>query len=173
MNPAIEINAPAENEMPWPYKLPRRALLKWARENVTFESGADGSIVACFHFLGTTCSNLGHPIKLLFWFTLSPARDGERTIVASSCRPAPDDTGCPRMCSALESPESFQIMLECYAPLTGKTFSEALAWNPDSNAAGCLCHRTSQNHKWCNGIQAVHYALTLRDAAHSHGLIEL
>jgi len=169
MNRAVEINTPSADTTPWPYALSRRALLKWARDNVTFEPQPDDSIVGCFHFLGTTCSNMGHPIKLLFWFTLSPAHDGERTIVESRCRPAPDDTGCRRMCSALESPESFQVMLECYAPLTGKTLSEALAWNPDLNVAGCLCHRNSQNHKWWNAIQAVHYALSLRGAASYHG----
>jgi hypothetical protein len=143
----------------WPYALPRRALLKWSRDDVTLAPQSDDSIFAEFRFAGTTCANLGHPIRMIFTFTLSPLRDGGRTILTSSCRRAPDDTGCPRMCSALESPESFQTALECYAPLTGKSLGEALAWNPDLNVAGCLCHRSSQNHKWRNAFQTIHFAV--------------
>jgi hypothetical protein len=139
--------------------LPRRALEKWAREHVTLVSRPDDSIAAQFRFTGSTCSNLGHPIRMIYSFILSPARGSDRTILDSSCRRAPDDTGCSKMCSLLESPESFQTALENYAPLTGRTLGEALAWNPDLSMAGCLCHRSDQNHKWRNAIQTVHFAL--------------
>jgi hypothetical protein len=152
----VNISTPAA----WPYALPRRALEKWAREHVTIIFRPDDSVAAQFRFTGSTCSNLGHPIKMIFSFILSPRLGSDRTILDSNCRPAPDDSGCPRMCSMLESPESFQTALEYYAPLTGKTLSEALAWNPDLSVAGCLCHRSDQNHKWRNAIQTVHFALS-------------
>lgn len=155
IEPPINMSPPA----PWPYAVPRRALEKWAREHVTLTFCADDSVAAEFRFTGSTCSNLGHPIKMIFSFVLSASHGKDRTILESHCKPAPDDTGCAKMCSLLESPESFQTALENYAPLTGKTLSEALAWLPEISMAGCLCHRSDQNHKWRNALQTIHFAL--------------
>jgi len=144
----------------WPYAVPRKALQKWASERVTLDERPDGSIAVRFSYSGSTCSNLGHPLRAVLAMNLS-AEDGQgkRWITSTGCRPAENDLGVTKMCACLKSPDRFLDELDGYNPLEGMDLESAIRWQPSIEMAGCLCSKQSRNHKWRNAIQAVHFAL--------------
>jgi hypothetical protein len=69
------------------YTVNVRALRRWATERLTLAPRADGSTDALFRYEGTTCSNMGHPLRFEYHVRLGPRRDGY-PIVAQRCVPA-------------------------------------------------------------------------------------
>ena len=49
--------------------------------------------------------------------------------------------------------------LEANRPATGQLLDDLLAWNPETNPAGCLCTRANQDHKWRMVLHTIHFAL--------------
>jgi len=145
---------------PWPYAVPKKALQKWVKHCLTLVEQPDGSIVAGFIYTGSTCSNLGHPLRALMTVKLSTKDEsGQRRITSTGCTPSGNDLGVTRMCACLESPDRFLEKLNAYCPLEDMDLESAIRWAPSLEMAGCLCSEPSRNHKWRNVIQAIHFAL--------------
>ena len=153
----------------WPYSLPKKALMKWVRENVTLQFFEDETVDAKFRFVGSTCGNMGHVLDFDFSVTLSPAGAG-RKIVASSCQPAKADRGAGQMCAHHADGATFLAKVAAHNPGLGKSLEECLHWEPEMLPAGCLCSAQSRNHKWRNAFQTIHYALSLQEEV-AHGAL--
>ncbi len=151
---ALAPAAPQEREPR--YTVNARALRKWATERVSLAPQADGSIEAHFRFDGTTCSH--QPLAFDYRVRLSGAANGN-VILASSCRPAPDDEGHKLTCSYLADAEDHLHEIAADRPLLGRPLDEVFAWSRESAPAGCHCAPASRAHKWGLALEAIHYAL--------------
>ena len=141
------------------YSLNEKALRRWAEERLTLERGADGSIQARFRYDGTTCTNMGRPLRFEYQVTLGPSEDGHR-IRAQRCGPAPDDTGHPYMCEYQISGGALMAALGSEAPLIGRPLADVLTWARPTASAGCYCDADSRQHKWGLVLETIHFALT-------------
>ncbi len=150
------------NNESWNYSLPKKALMKWARENVILDHFEDGIVEAQFRYIGSTCGNMGHTIDFDFRVKLSPFSDGHK-VLATSCKPADQDRGATQMCAYISDPEQFLARVDDYQPRLGEPLEACAQWNPQIMPAGCLCNIQSRNHKWRNAFQTIHYALTLKE----------
>jgi hypothetical protein len=139
------------------YTVNARALRKWAAERVSLAPQTDGCIEAVFRFDGTTCSH--QPLAFDYRVRLSGAANGN-VILASSCRPAPDDEGHKLTCSYLADAEDHLHEIAADRPLVGRPLDEVLAWSRESAPAGCHCAPASRAHKWGLALEAIHYALS-------------
>ncbi len=146
------------------YTVNGRALRKWAQERVRLEPQADGTVVACFRFDGTTCSNQGRPLAFDYAVTLS-GPEGGYTILASDCRPAVDDDGHTFMCSYLSDSEGLMRAIAAEKPLLGRPLDEVLQWARTAAPSGCHCTAESRTHKWGLALEAIHYALAQAGSA--------
>lgn len=145
------------------YSVAIKALRKWARECVSLNWGADGSVDAAFRFSGSTCTNLGYPIELSFKASLS----SDLRIRSMEIVPFEGDEGWQRMCVYKSDTDNFVASLQQYQPLIGCSLEEAARWEPRIEVSGCLCSRENQNHKWRNALQAIHYAMQNYEAEDS------
>lgn len=141
------------------YAFPERALRRWSDERLRMKALANNKFSATFRFEGTTCSNMGMPLLFDYHLLLQRSPQNGFQIVDSRCFPAENHTGYEKMCAYLEHGEQFMSRLTTYCPLEGKPLSEALAWEPTTSPAGCLCTRASQDHKWRIVLQTINYAL--------------
>ncbi len=141
------------------YTVSARALKKWAGERVRLAPRADGGVVACFRFDGTTCSNSGQPLAFDYTVTLGPPEQG-RPILRADCRPAPDDEGHRRMCAYLTDADGLmRAIAEERPPLVGRPLDEIFAWARVSSPSGCHCASAGRAHKWGLALEAIHYTL--------------
>src|SRR5581483_11284525 len=125
---------------------------------------ADGTVHAHFRFQGSTCSNGGIPLELLFNIHVGP-RDEGRRILSAACAPAPGDTGCAQMCQASADPPGFFEQFGRFSQFVDRPLSEVAAWNPEINPAGCVCTEQNRNHKWKIALATVRYALDQEGAS--------
>jgi len=142
------------------YGISTHALQRWSRERLTLTSRDGGGVDALFTFDGSTCSNLGMPVRLFYYAGLSCAADGHR-ILSLRGEPAPGHTGYQSMCSWLENPERMVgTLLSDVPPLLGKPLDAVLFWAPRSLPAGCVCARAARCHKWQVVLQTIHFTLS-------------
>jgi len=140
------------------YTVNARALRRWAAERLTLTSRDDGSIDALFRYEGTTCSNMGHPLRFEYHVRLGSRRDGH-PILEQRCMPAGDDTGHTRMCSYTGMGDALLDLVAAEAPLAGQPLSAIIGWVRPTSAAGCYCDDASRVHKWGLVLETIHYAL--------------
>ena len=143
------------------YTVNARALRRWAAERLTLTSRDDGSIDALFRYEGTTCSNMGHPLRFEYHVRLGSRRDGH-PILEQRCMPAGDDTGHTRMCSYTGMGDALLDLVAAEAPLAGQPLSAIIGWVRPTSAAGCYCDDASRVHKWGLVLETIHYALARR-----------
>ena len=141
---------------PNPYRFTPRVLKRWARSNLELIPTDEGGHEAIFRFHGSTCGNI--EFDLLYYVTLGPPDHG-RVIQAMRCRPAPHGDGHTRMCCWRENAEMVVDWMRHETPLLGQPLDEALAWEPNKSASGCLCHVDGRQHKWSAVLQTLHFAL--------------
>ncbi len=148
-NPSAAAPAPA-------YSFTPRVLERWARSNLQLTPRADGGHDAVFRFHGSTCGNI--EFDLIYHATVGSAAEGHplRTL---HCEPAPHGDGHTRMCCWRENAEKVRDWMQRETPLLGQPLADALSWNPQKSASGCLCHVDGRRHKWNAVFQTLHFAL--------------
>jgi hypothetical protein len=140
------------------YTVNARALRRWAAERLTLTPRADGFTDALFRYEGTTCSNMGHPLRFEYHVRLGPRQDGYR-IAGQRCVPAADDTGHTKMCNYQGMGDTLMELVEADAPLAGQPLNAVIGWTRASSVAGCYCDDASRVHKWGLVLETIHYAL--------------
>lgn len=140
------------------YTVNARALRRWAAERLTLTPRADGSTDALFRYEGTTCSNMGHPLRFEYHVRLGPRRDGY-PIAGQRCVPAAGDTGHTKMCNYQGMGDTLTELIEADAPLTGQPLNAVIGWARPTSVAGCYCDDASRVHKWGLVLETIHYAL--------------
>ncbi len=138
------------------YLFPQNLLAAWARQRLQLQQLGDG-VCAEFRWAGTTCTEPAKPLEFLFEVFLDRTQDGYLIRSSRCCRPD-GKGGWRRMCSSQTEPD-FIGTVEGESPFEGRLLEETLAWRPEVHPAGCLCSRTSRDHKWQIVFQSIHYAL--------------
>jgi hypothetical protein len=146
------------------YTVNARALRRWARERLTLTPCEDGSTEALFRYEGTTCSNMGHPLRFDYHVRLGPRDDGY-PIRAQRCAPAAGDTGHAKMCGYQGMGEVLLDLVGADAPLAGEPLGAVIGWTRPVSAAGCYCDEASRAHKWGLVLETIHFALAEREGA--------
>jgi hypothetical protein len=135
-----------------------RALRRWAADRLVLTPRPDGSTDALFRYEGTTCSNMGHPLRFEYHVRLGPRRDGY-PIAGQRCVAAADDTGHTKMCNYQGMGEALMELIEADAPLAGQPLNAVIGWIRPTSVAGCYCDDASRAHKWGLVLETLHYAL--------------
>ena len=139
-----------------PYRVNQKALAKWGAERLQLTAHADGAIDARFRYEGTTCNNLGRPLRFDYTVTLGPREHGY-PIREQCCTPA--DEGYRHMCRYIETPDAImQAIAE--KPMLGRPLHEAVAAPRPDFAAGCYCDAEARAHKWGLVLETIWYKLT-------------
>lgn len=140
------------------YTVNRKALRRWAAERLTLTRRDDGSVDALFRYEGTTCTNMGRPLRFDYHVQLGPPTDGY-PIRAQRCRPADDDTGHTHMCGYISVGDDLIDAVGRDAPLAGEPLGAVIGWTRPVSSAGCYCDDASRVHKWGLVLETIHYAL--------------
>jgi hypothetical protein len=140
------------------YSVNRKALERWAKERLSLSAAQDGSIDAVFRYEGTTCTNMGRPLRFLYSVKLGPPEDGYR-IREQRCVAQPGDTGHTYMCQYTENSSGLMAAIVRERPLNGQQLGAVLDWQREPNGAGCFCTSASRDHKWGLVLETIHYAL--------------
>jgi hypothetical protein len=140
------------------YNVNTKALKRWAGERLTLERRPDG-IDAVFVYEGTTCTNMGRPLKFHYRVRLGPREEGY-PIREQQCTPAPGDTGHTYMCGYLDRGEQLMSAIARDNPLLGRRLDEVLGWQRSTFAPSCYCEEDSRQHKWGLVLETIHYALS-------------
>ncbi|MBX3427901.1 MAG: hypothetical protein KF688_19635 [Pirellulales bacterium] len=162
---AIQVDRPTAAMQPPPaYAFPLKTLSLWRTKRLTITGGGSAgdsgrSVAAVFRFDGSTCTNMGVPLAFEYRVELQRELGGAYRIVGCDCAPAADRPGYQSMCRYLDAPRQYMDELAAYRPLVGSLLDEALAWNPPTSPAGCLCSQASQDHKWRAVFHTIHFAL--------------
>ncbi len=143
------------------YTVNKKALRRWAAERLTLTPRDDGSIDALFRYEGTTCSNMGHPLRFDYHVQLGPRGDGY-PIRTQRCRPAADDTGHTHMCGYISVGDDLIAAVGRDTPLAGEPLRAVIGWTRPVSSAGCYCDDASRVHKWGLVLETIHYALAER-----------
>jgi hypothetical protein len=159
----VPAHEPAKAARSANYTVNARALKKWAQERVRLDFRKDGAVEACFHFDGTTCSNLGLPLAFDYHLALKPSGGGY-TVVRSDCRPSPGDEGHKAMCAYLSDGEALMNEIDGEKPMLGRQLHEVLNWERPAVPSGCYCSADSRAHKWGLALEVIHYALAQTEA---------
>lgn len=141
-----------------------RALRKWSEERLSLRQLSDGSVEAVFRYDGSTCSNMGYPLKFNYTIKVGPPESGSR-ILEALCEPAPGDVGHSKMCEYLKRGERFMEEIQRDAPLLGEPLDAIRDWNLPSSYAGCYCEAEARYHKWRIAYEVIHYTLVQRQRA--------
>ena len=143
------------------YTVNRKALRRWAAERLTLTRRDDGSVDALFRYEGTTCTNMGRPLRFEYHVELGPRGDGY-PIRAQRCRPAADDTGHTYMCGYISVGDDLIEAVARDTPLAGEPLRSVIGWTRPVSAAGCYCDDACRIHKWGLVLETIHYALAER-----------
>ncbi len=141
------------------YSFSNKVLRKWSRDRLSLTAADDGSVEARFRIDGSTCANMGLPLALDYEVRLTRDSEGAHRLSGFACRPAEGDRGHCSTCLHLSDPSAFQQGMRETPPLLGQPLQDVLTWKPDLSPAGCLCTRSSRDHKWSVVLQTLHYAL--------------
>jgi hypothetical protein len=143
------------------YSANAKALRRWAAERLSLNVREDGAIEAVFRYEGTTCTNMGRPLRFDYSVTLGPREDGF-PIREQRCGPVPGDAGYTSMCRYIEDREQLLAAIDDEKPLLGRPLSAVLSWRRPVCAAGCYCEPAGRGHKWGLVLETIHYALAHR-----------
>ena len=143
------------------YTVNRRALERWASERLSVIDRPDGGVDACFRYDGTTCTNMGRPLKFRYRVTLGPREDGY-PIRDQRCEPADGDCGYTYMCEYIKEGRPLMEAVENDRPLAGQPLNAVLSWPRAAAAPACYCDPESRLHKWGLVLETIHYALSQR-----------
>ncbi len=140
------------------YAFSSRALEGWEKKRLELSEAGD-NLQAIFRFDGSTCTNLGLPLRFEYRVDLSREESGGWRLEEFACEPHPEDTGHRGMCSYLADAEGILEKTRQAPLLPGRSLGEVLEWTPPSSPAGCLCSQSSRDHKWRIVLQTLHYSL--------------
>jgi len=140
------------------YTVNAKALRRWAAERLTLTPRADGSTDALFRYEGTTCSNMGRPLRFDYRLQIGPRGEGY-PIREQRCAPAADDTGHTHMCGYISVGDDLIDAVGRDTPLAGAPLSSIIGWPRPTSAAGCYCDDASRAHKWGLVLETIHFAL--------------
>lgn len=150
------------------YTLNPRALRKWAQERLQLQVSEDGSVLARFEYEGTTCSNLGQPLRYHYQVRLGPPAERYRVLEAT-CTPAVGDTGHALMCAYLTDSKTFMQDVAAEKPLSGQPLAHVFSWSRPYSPSGCYCDAGGRAHKWGLIFEVIHFALVQRVRGMVHG----
>lgn len=148
------VAAPSTKPM---YAFAEKTLARWAGERLTIKTTGE-RLDAQFTWEGTTCGDMGRPLRMLYDIRLSPQADRYR-ILAKTCRPSDDDDSYRQMCAFKKLGTGFLQQIAEHNALLGRPLNEALDWDPEVLPAGCQCTQSIQDHKWKIVLQTLHYHL--------------
>ncbi len=155
---AGDLQPPPPSPAPPKYSVNARALQKWSAERLKLEPQADGSILAGFTYDGTTCSNMGLPLRFMYDVRLGPRTAGF-PILSLRCAPASGETNHEMMCAWKKDPAGLAAAIQQPPPLAGQPLAQALRWERVNNPAGCFCESSARDHKWGLVFEVIHFAL--------------
>jgi hypothetical protein len=157
--------APAADDLPLAlnatYSVGVKALARWSTERLSIAVRDDGSIDALFRYDGTTCMNMGRPLRFHYHVTLGSRQDGY-PIREQSCGPAPGDEGHTSMCRYLSDGKEWMASIASERPLLGEPLDAVVRWARPASPAGCYCEAESRQHKWGLVLETIHYTLAHR-----------
>jgi hypothetical protein len=157
---AIDVNPLDRNAT---YSVSLKALQRWSTERLTLATNGDGTVDAVFKYEGTTCTNMGRPLKFHYHVTLGPREEGY-PIRHQWCGPGPGDEGYTSMCQYIRDREPLMAAIERERPLHGEPLDTVVRWSRPSSPAGCYCEADSRQHKWGLVLETIHYALAGQQA---------
>jgi len=140
------------------YSVSAKALQRWSQERLTIDRRDDGGVAALFQYEGTTCTNMGRPLKFHYHVRLGPREEGY-PILEQSCGPAPGDEGYMSMCRYISDREQLMTSIAVERPLHGQPLDDVVRWARRASPAGCYCEAESRQHKWGLVLETIHYAL--------------
>jgi len=140
------------------YAFSSSALEGWKKKRLELSEDGD-ELQAVFRFDGSTCTNLGLPLRFEYRVELSREKTGGYRMERFACEPHPEDTGHKGMCSYLADAEAILEKIGQPPALPGRSLGKVLEWTPPSSPAGCLCSQSSRDHKWRIVLQTLHYSL--------------
>ena len=140
------------------YTVNAKALTRWRDERLSIRRSEDGGVEALFRYEGTTCTNMGRPLRFQYRVTLGP-RDEGYPIREQRCTPAAEDDGHSYMCRYLSQGDTLLSDINREQPLHGRPLNDVLAWQRPASAAGCYCEPDSRQHKWGLVLETIHFAL--------------
>ena len=146
------------------YQTNVRALRKWSEERLELHENADGTVAARFRYEGSTCSNMGHPLRFFYSIRIGRPESGFR-VLETRCESAEGESGYEKMCEYLKRGSAFMDDIHEEAPLLGEPLEALADWKPDSSYAGCYCEPEARDHKWRMAYEVVHFALVQRQKA--------
>jgi hypothetical protein len=140
------------------YSVSVKALKRWSEERLRLTTRADGTIDAVFRYEGTTCTNMGRPLKFDYLVTMGP-RDEGYPIREQRCQPAAGDEGYTSMCRYLTDPGELMASIARERPLNGQPLDDVVRWARPASPAGCYCEPASRQHKWGLVLETIHFRL--------------
>lgn len=146
------------------YSISPRALRKWVESRLELLPVEGGGYDAVFTYDGTTCSNMGHPLRYLYRISVGRRETGY-LVLDASCGPDGTQEGHLRQCEYLKYGDTFLKEIEEERPLVGEPLDAVLNWRHPSSPAGCFCEASSRNHKWTIAYEVLHYALAQMEKA--------
>jgi hypothetical protein len=135
-----------------------KALRRWAAERLRLVATDDG-FEARFQYEGTTCTNLGRPLRFEYRVALGPREDGY-PIRSMECIPA--DDGHKHMCKYIEDPVTLMQAIGTEKPMLGQPLHYAVSTPRPESFAGCYCDSDARTHKWGLVFETIYYAITTR-----------
>ena len=122
------------------------------------ERHADGTIDAVFRYEGTTCTNMGRPLRFSIASRSGRATRAIRFGSSTARRPQGDD-GHTYMCRYMSNREHLLVAIDRERPLVGQPLNDVLGWDRPASGAGCYCEPDSREHKWGLVLETIHFAL--------------
>jgi hypothetical protein len=144
------------------YSVNVKALRRWAAERLVLIVHPDGTTDATFHYEGSTCSDMGRPIR--FDYTVRVGRREDRyPILGQGCAPSPGDEGYTYMCRYRSASTYLMAAIADEKPLIGQPLDDVLGWQRALSGPSCYCEGESRQYKWGLVLETVHFALAQRE----------
>src|SRR5262249_47502798 len=121
-----------------------KALRRWAKERLRLATRGP-ELDAHFQYEGTTCTDLGRPLRFEYRGTLGSREEGY-PIRAMEC--VPTDDGYRHMCKYIEDPVSLMQAIATEKPAIGQALHHAVSAARPESFAGCYCDADARAHKW-------------------------
>ena len=135
-----------------------KALRRWASERLRLATTVDG-FEARFQYEGTTCTNLGRPLRFEYRVTLGGRAEGY-PIRTMECLPT--DDGYKHMCKYVEDPVTVMEAIATEKAMVGQPLHYAVSAARPESFAGCYCDAEARAHKWGLVFETIYYAITTR-----------
>jgi hypothetical protein len=138
-----------------------KALRRWAYDRLTMDVLPDGTVGARFRYEGSTCSNMGQPLRFDYTVKLG-RREDCYPILEQQCSPAPGHEGYTSMCRYLTAASRLMTAIADEKPLLGQPLDDVLGWQRPIGPS-CYCEGESRKHKWGLVLETIHYALSRQE----------